>query len=641
MITVRTHWKTCLAVVTAFVAVTLVGETNAPVVQGAALLKTDIMGVFAHPDDETGAGAVLAQYALGKAAVVANVYCTRGEGGGNMVGTQGGDALGVLREVELRDSLKELGVRYCFFLGQADFGYTESLTATFERWDHTETLRRLVRIIRTLRPEVILTMNPAPIPGQHGHHQAAAVLATEAFDAAADASQFPELEKLEGLRPWQPRKLYYPGALAEGAAIRLDQPLPDGRFPADVAATAMAHHRSQAFGNPRKPGALKAPQSWALVKTVVPLQAESDFLRGLPVADSAAKRVLATNDSPELPPISFRFQCEPDVERYMEFVWRERIGHVASTFLSEIPIVAGELSEVPMLLGNSTAKNVPGMLKFSVAQGWTGKPDTHVLFSAKTTNELRALIAAPKGLPRNEFIRGVAEFNGQRIETKARLKPVPKTQVQRLAGAPAMNTDDQEPTWSAMGTNIIDSSRIWQGKVRDASDSSGVFRIGHHNGTLYIEVRVADDVVVTNIAPDDIKGHWRSDSVELCLDPSGEAEHTFGCFKLGIFPFDSTGRVRAARDADAKPGLVEETAPGTRLTSWRTPGGYAIRAAIPFSEVGLKPEVEKRFGFNVLIYDGDKSDAALGENINKSRLAWSPNSGVQGRPRYWGRADIE
>jgi len=43
----------------------------------------------------------------------------------------------------------------------------------------------------------------------------------------------------------------------------------------------------------------------------------------------------------------------------------------------------------------------------------------------------------------------------------------------------------------------------------------------------------------------------------------------------------------------------------------------------------------------VLIYDGDKAGAAPGENINKSRLAWAPRSGVQGRPEDWGRADLE
>src|SRR6476619_5799492 len=94
--------------------------------QGAELLKTDILGVFAHPDDETGAAATLASYARGRQAVVANVYCTRGEGGGNMVGTQAGAGLGILREAELRDCLAQLGVRYCYFMDRVDWAYTES-----------------------------------------------------------------------------------------------------------------------------------------------------------------------------------------------------------------------------------------------------------------------------------------------------------------------------------------------------------------------------------------------------------------------------------------------------------------------------------------------------------------------------------
>src|SRR5438309_12078276 len=89
--------------------------------KGEALLKTDIMAVFAHPDDETGMAATLAYYARGRNAIVANVYCTRGEGGGNMVGTQWGPALATLRETELRDCLSILGVRYVYFLDQVDW----------------------------------------------------------------------------------------------------------------------------------------------------------------------------------------------------------------------------------------------------------------------------------------------------------------------------------------------------------------------------------------------------------------------------------------------------------------------------------------------------------------------------------------
>jgi hypothetical protein len=163
----------------------------------------------------------------------------------------------------------------------------------------------------------------------------------------------------------------------------------------------------------------------------------------------------------------------------------------------------------------------------------------------------------------------------------------------------------------------------------------------HDGKTLFVDVDVRDSVLVSNIEPDDIRGHWRSDSVEICIDPSAGSEHTMACYKLGIFPFDRTGKVRAARDADANQGPVEETAPRTRLASWRTAGGYRIRAAIPFEEIGLARRGPKRLGFNVLIYDGDKADAAPGENINKSRIAWAPRAGVMGRPEDWGRIDLD
>src|SRR2546423_3868090 len=110
--------------------------------QGAALLKTDLMGVFAHPDDETGMAATLARYALGRTSVVVNVYCTRGEGGGNMVGTQWGASLGILREAELRECLATLGVRSCYFLDRLDWGYTAKVAATPSQSGKEVTLER-------------------------------------------------------------------------------------------------------------------------------------------------------------------------------------------------------------------------------------------------------------------------------------------------------------------------------------------------------------------------------------------------------------------------------------------------------------------------------------------------------------------
>ena len=114
---------TVLAVVVAALPLAARDTPSAPPLTGQELLKTDILGVFAHPDDETGAAGTLAAYALGKGSVIAHVYCTRGEGGGNMVGTQGGTALGILRESELRQCLTTLGWRRCFLLDATDFAY--------------------------------------------------------------------------------------------------------------------------------------------------------------------------------------------------------------------------------------------------------------------------------------------------------------------------------------------------------------------------------------------------------------------------------------------------------------------------------------------------------------------------------------
>src|ERR1017187_8795582 len=84
------------------------------------MMKTDLLVVTAHPDDETLMAATMARYAdLGK--VVALVCCTHGEGGGNGTGKESGRALGMVREAELRQCLRVLGVRHVYFLNQLDF----------------------------------------------------------------------------------------------------------------------------------------------------------------------------------------------------------------------------------------------------------------------------------------------------------------------------------------------------------------------------------------------------------------------------------------------------------------------------------------------------------------------------------------
>lgn len=604
--------------------------------QGAALLKTDIMGVFAHPDDETGMAATLAHYALGKGSIVANIYCTRGEGGGNMVGTQSGSALGALREAELRDCLNTLGVRYCYFLDQLDWAYTESVAATLEKWGKEQTLERLVRLVRALRPEVILTMNPAPTPGQHGHHQAAGVLATEAFTTAADPNRFPLQLTKEGLSVWQPRKLFYSGGSGEViTSIVVTDQLPDGRTPAQVAAQALANHRSQAFGNFGNAPWMQRPQRFTLVKSFVAFSnPSSNLLERLPQTQSPlVEHLVGTAPNHSARP---DFVPRPAVANYRAWTRQHSIQHVAASFRADLPLIAGEANDVQLDIPATAPDD--GELTVTAPSGWTVEPSRQRIRGNNTNTRVSLRVTPPSGTTTDTDILATFVVRGQSFTNSARCHPLPRTVATRVKSAPALDGTDRG--WEKVPALAIAPTNIVQGKVADEADSSALLRLAHDEKHLFVDVRVKDDAIVTNIEPNDIKGHWRSDSVEICLDPVGGAEHTMGCYKLGIFPFDTTGVVRAARDADANQDPVEETAPKTRLVSRRTPDGYRIQAAIPFDEIGLA-RGRKRLGFNLIIYDGDKRDAALGENINKSRIAWAPRSGVQGRPEDWGRIDLE
>ncbi|MBL9176119.1 MAG: PIG-L family deacetylase [Verrucomicrobiales bacterium] len=611
---------------------------------GTGPLKTDILGVFAHPDDETGAAGTLAAYALGRGAVVANVYCTRGEGGGNMVGTQGGAALGILREVELRNCLETLGIHRCFFLGETDFAYTESLAITLEKWGHEEALGNLVRIVRALRPEIILTMNPAPNPGQHGNHQAAGILAIEAFDAAADPARFPDQLQREGLSVWRPRKLYYGGPAGTGATVDLSIPLGNGRTLGDVAGEALAHHQSQGFGGFSGSPWLRRPQNWTLVQSVVPFATdETNLFRGLPVAGDTPPRQPSPKAAPASASPGIHFVPRPAVDWFQRWAREQDIDGIASQFSPDVPVIAGEPNVLSFTLDQAPSANRDGEVRFTVPDGWRVDPSVLTLRPGHpAAKPWTVKVTPPADALSDAEISATGATGERKLLGTARMHPVPKLRIPRLRKPLRVADGEDVPGWSLLPIHAILPSQSWQGTVTNAEDCSGLFRLGHDGSHLFVEVRVRDDRVVSNIQPNDIRGHWRSDSVELCFDPSAGSEHTLGAFKLGVFPFDASGRVRAARDADARPGLVEETSPKSQLASWKTPDGYAIRASIPLSDLGpAQRTAGRRIGLNILIYDGDKADAGPGENINRSRLAWAPRAGIQGRPEDWGRADFE
>ncbi len=173
-----------------------------------ALRKLDTVGNFmmttAHPDDENNA--MLAYFSHGKGFRTSLVTATHGEGGQNEIGPELFEALAVLRTEELAAAHRFDGADQ-YFTRAIDFGYSFSIEETLEKWGHQEILGDFVRMIRTIRPDVIVGF---VFDGDGGgqHHQTSSRLTLEAFRAAADPAKFPE-QIAEGLRAWQPKKFYY------------------------------------------------------------------------------------------------------------------------------------------------------------------------------------------------------------------------------------------------------------------------------------------------------------------------------------------------------------------------------------------------------------------------------------------------
>ena len=164
------------------------------------------MHTTAHPDDEDGG--MMTVESRGKGDTVLLLTLNRGEGGQNKVGSNLFDVLGVVRSLELTASDRYYGAEQRF-THVADFGFSKSQDETFEKWHgHDPALADIVRVIRTFRPDVLVSRFEGTEDDGHGNHQASGTLTREAFRAAADPKRFPE-QIAEGLLPWQAKKFYF------------------------------------------------------------------------------------------------------------------------------------------------------------------------------------------------------------------------------------------------------------------------------------------------------------------------------------------------------------------------------------------------------------------------------------------------
>lgn len=226
------------------------------------LEKLNVLGSVlyfaAHPDDENTR--LIAWLAQEKKYRTGYLSLTRGDGGQNLIGTEQGIELGLIRTQELL-AARKIDKGEQFFSSAYDFGFSKTPEETFSFWDKQRVLAEAVWLIRKFRPDVIITRFPPDARGGHGHHQASAMLAHEAFKAAADPKQFPE--QLQYVKPWQAKRLLWNTFNFGGQDNTSEEQLQVdiGNYNAligasygEIAAHSRSSHKSQGFGSAAQRG---------------------------------------------------------------------------------------------------------------------------------------------------------------------------------------------------------------------------------------------------------------------------------------------------------------------------------------------------------------------------------------------------
>ncbi len=244
----------------------------------------------AHPDDENTA--VIAYFARGRHVRTVYFSATRGEGGQNRIGTEQGDLLGVIRTHELLAARRIDGGEQAFG-SVVDFGFSKTPEETLEVWREETLLRDMVRVIRQVRPDVIVSrFPPRPGSGGHGHHTSVGWTGPSAYESAADPGRFPEL----GLPAWRARRYYYniptfsrrmeEAAARQPGRLRVDLGDYDpilGKSYAEIAGESRSMHRSQAMGAQQRKGSVPA-----FFEYVAGDKADEDLFEGI---DTSWRRV--------------------------------------------------------------------------------------------------------------------------------------------------------------------------------------------------------------------------------------------------------------------------------------------------------------------------------------------------------------
>jgi len=258
--------------------------------------KLNVLGsvlyIAAHPDDENTR--LLAYLAQEKGYRTGYLALTRGDGGQNLIGNEQAELLGLIRTQELLAARRTDGAEQ-FFTRANDFGFSKGPEETLKIWDRDKILGDMVWVIRQFKPDVMICRFPTTGEGGHGHHTSSAILAQEAFTAAADPKRYPE--QLKYVQPWQAKRLLWNtfnfGSTNTTAAnqFKIDVGVYNpvlGKGYGEIAAESRSNHKSQGFGTAKQRG-----QAFEYFKTILGDAPQTDLLDG---ATTTWKRVNGGED---------------------------------------------------------------------------------------------------------------------------------------------------------------------------------------------------------------------------------------------------------------------------------------------------------------------------------------------------------
>jgi LmbE family N-acetylglucosaminyl deacetylase len=361
-------------------------------------MKADVLLIVAHPDDETGVSAYLAQL-LDQGKRVAAVYLTHGEAGHNNMGRERANSLGAVREMELRHAMTQLGIQNVWFLEGKDTP-SQDVLQSLGNWGHDANLEDVVRMVRLTRPEIILTWLPGIFIGEnHGDHQASGVLAVEAFDSAGDPAVFPsqlaQPRKInEGLQPWQPQKIYFfsdasddklikgKGPQYPTTAISPSRHIPYWRVSMDIFRFHLTQYRTyieklQSLNDEQLEKLAGADQdSWS---TPVELIFGKSLVQSTPTAD------VFDGIQPQAPPFDRLPSPNPKEHKglsieiggpwnfYEDFWAAHDLTDLPKPEIPEIAVAAGTILQLPVILRDDDKEPAEVTLSTKLPDGWTVK----------------------------------------------------------------------------------------------------------------------------------------------------------------------------------------------------------------------------------------------------------------------------